>query len=135
LIEEFIKGRELTCGLFRKGNKIITLPVTEIKSSKEFFDFEAKYTPGVSSEITPAEITDDIVSLIQETAKKLYNALNCRGIVRMDFILEDQTNKLFFLEANTMPGQSENSIVPQQVKAAGMDLSDFYGILIEECLK
>lgn len=135
LIEEYVKGRELTCGLFRKGEKIITLPITEIRSSKEFFDFEAKYTPGVSREITPAEITDSIASLIQETAKKLYSALNCRGIVRMDFILEDETNKLFFLEANTMPGQSENSIVPQQVKAAGMSLSDFYGILIEECLK
>lgn len=135
LIEEFVKGRELTCGLFRKDGKLITLPVTEIRSSKEFFDFEAKYTPGVSREITPAEITEEVASLIQETAKKLYVALNCRGIVRMDFILEDQTNKLFFLEANTMPGQSENSIVPQQVKAAGMSLTDFYGILIEECLK
>lgn len=135
LIEEYVKGRELTCGLFRKGEQIITLPITEIRSSKEFFDFEAKYTPGVSREITPAEITDRTASLIQETAKKLYGALNCRGIVRMDFILEEQTNQLFFLEANTMPGQSENSIVPQQVKAAGMSLTEFYGILIEECLK
>lgn len=135
LIEEYIKGRELTCGLFRKGDEIITLPVTEILSSKEFFDFEAKYTPGVSREITPADITNDMASLIRETAKKLYCGLNCRGIVRMDFILEDHTHKLFFLEANTMPGQSENSIVPQQVKAAGMTLSDFYSILIEECLK
>lgn len=135
LIEEFVKGRELTCGLFRKGGEIITLPITEIRSSKEFFDFEAKYTPGVSREITPAEITNEVASLIQETAKKLYLGLNCRGIVRMDFILEDDTNKLFFLEANTMPGQSENSIVPQQVKAAGMSLTEFYGILIEECLK
>lgn len=135
LIEEYIKGRELTCGLFRKGEELVALPVTEIKSSKEFFDFEAKYTAGVSKEITPAEIDEKIRENIQSTAKKLYCGLNCRGIVRMDFILEDQTNELYFLEVNTMPGQSEGSIVPQQVRAAGMTLTDFYGILIEECLK
>lgn len=135
LIEEYIKGRELTCGLFRKGDELIALPITEIRSSKEFFDFEAKYTPGVSREITPAEVDDDIVRKVQGTAKKLYCGLNCRGIVRMDFILQDETNELYFLEANTMPGQSDGSIVPQQVRAAGMSLADFYGILIEECLK
>lgn len=135
LIEEYVKGRELTCGLFLKGDELVALPITEIKSSKEFFDFEAKYTPGVSREITPAEIDDGIKQQVQSTAKKLYCGLNCRGIVRMDFILEDETEDLYFLEANTMPGQSEGSIVPQQVKAAGMTLTDFYGILIEECLK
>lgn len=135
LIEEYIKGRELTCGLFRKGEELITLPITEIKSSKEFFDFEAKYTPGVSKEITPADIEENIALRLRSTAKKLYCALNCRGIVRMDFILEDETKELYFLEANTMPGQSEGSIVPQQVKAAGMSLKDFYGMLIEDCLK
>lgn len=135
LIEEYVKGRELTCGLFRKGEELVALPVTEIKSSKEFFDFEAKYTPGVSKEITPAEIEETIREKVQNTAKKLYCGLNCHGIVRMDFILEDETDELYFLEVNTMPGQSEGSIVPQQIKAAGMTLTDFYGILIEECLK
>jgi D-alanine-D-alanine ligase len=135
LVEEFVAGRELTCGLFLSGGKVTALPVTEILSSKEFFDFEAKYTSGVSREVTPAEIAESMTTLVQTTSKKLYCALNCRGIVRMDFILEANTDKLYFLEANTMPGQSENSIVPQQVKAAGMTLQDFYGILIEDCLK
>lgn len=135
LIEEYIKGRELTCGLFRRGEELIALPLTEIKSSREFFDFQAKYTPGAAEEITPAEIDGHLALGVQDTAKRLYCALNCRGVVRMDFILQDETGELYFLEANTMPGQSEGSIVPRQVKAAGMDLTDFYGILIEECLK
>lgn len=134
LVEEFIKGRELTCGLFRSAGEIIVLPVTEILSTKEFFDFEAKYTPGVSREVTPAEIDDAVAGRVRMAAKKLYCALNCRGIVRIDFILEESTEELYFLEANTMPGQSENSIVPQQVRAAGMTLRDFYGMLIENCL-
>jgi D-alanine-D-alanine ligase len=135
LVEECIQGRELTCGLFRAQGKLITLPVTEIISGKDFFDFEAKYTPGVSREVTPAQVEEKDRELVQKTAEKLYCALNCRGIVRMDFILEEATGKLFFLEVNTMPGQSENSIVPQQVTAAGLSLTDFYGMLIEDCLR
>jgi D-alanine-D-alanine ligase len=135
LVEEYVKGRELTCGLFRAQGKLTTLPVTEIISGKEFFDFEAKYTPGMSREITPAPIEEKVRELVQKTAEKLYCALNCRGIVRMDFILEETSGQLFFLEVNTMPGQSENSVVPQQVTAAGLSLTDFYGMLIEECLR
>lgn len=135
LIEEFIKGREMTCGLYKSNGKLTVLPVTEIISSKEFFDYEAKYTPGVTREVTPAEAPAEVTNLIQETAKKLYNKLNCRGIVRMDFIWEEANNRLFFLEVNTMPGQSENSLVPQQVRAAGKTLQEFYGTLIEECLR
>jgi D-alanine-D-alanine ligase len=135
LVEEFIKGRELTMGLFKAGGKLTTLPITEILSSKEFFDYEAKYTPGITNEVTPAQIPDTLASRIQQTASALYNQLNCRGIVRIDFIYEDATGDLYFLEANTMPGQSENSLVPQQVRAAGMTLKDFYGTLLEECMK
>jgi D-alanine-D-alanine ligase len=135
LIEEFIKGRELTCGLFKANGEITVLPITEVISSKEFFDYEAKYTPGVSQEITPARVPDDITQRVQQTASVLYNCLNCKGIVRIDFIYEEATGKLFFLEVNTMPGQSENSLVPQQVRASGRTLQDFYGMLIEECLR
>lgn len=134
LIEEYIKGRELTCGLFKTGGKVTALPVTEIISSKDFFDYEAKYTAGVSREITPAEIEEDIALHIQDIASQLYNKLNCRGVVRMDFILEEKSNELYFLEANTMPGQAAGSIVPQQVKAAGLSLANFYALLIEEAL-
>lgn len=135
LIEEFIKGRELTCGLFKVNGEITVLPITEVISSKEFFDFEAKYTPGVSREITPAQVPDEITKKVQQTASVLYNLLNCKGIVRIDFIYEEATGKLFFLEVNTMPGQSENSLVPQQVRASGRTLQEFYGMLIEECLR
>ncbi|NLR58798.1 D-alanine--D-alanine ligase [Chitinophaga polysaccharea] len=135
LIEEFIKGRELTIGLYRENGAITVLPITEVVSSKEFFDYEAKYTPGVSNEITPAPVSDEITRKVQETATILYNKLNCKGITRVDFIYEEGTGKLFFLEINTMPGQSENSLVPQQVRAAGKTLKEFYGVLLEESMK
>ncbi|ASZ12001.1 D-alanine--D-alanine ligase [Chitinophaga pendula] len=134
LIEEFVQGREITCGLYRINGEMTVLPVTEIISSKEFFDYEAKYTAGVAREVTPAEAPAEIVNRIQQTAAELYDRLNCKGIVRIDFIWEEATDKIFFLEANTMPGQSENSIVPQQVRAAGKTLREFYGALIESCL-
>jgi D-alanine-D-alanine ligase len=135
LIEEFIEGRELTIGLYRVNGVLYPLPATEIVSQNEFFDYEAKYTPGVTNEITPAEIGDNIREQLETKAMYIYRHLNCRGVVRMDFILERNSNKLFFLEVNTMPGQSENSIVPQQVRASGRLLSDFYGELLEDCLK
>ena len=135
LIEEFIKGRELTIGLYRAGGNLTVLPITEVVSSKEFFDYEAKYTPGISNEITPAPVSEDIAKQVRETAAILYNKLNCKGIVRVDFIYEESSGKLFFLEINTMPGQSENSLVPQQVRAAGKTLKEFYGLLLEESMK
>lgn len=135
LIEEFIEGRELTIGVYRVNGHLKALPATEILSKNEFFDYEAKYTPGVTSEVTPANIDQTTREQLESKAMYIYRHLNCRGVVRMDFIMQKQTNKLFFLEVNTMPGQSENSIVPQQVRAAGLDLKDFYGALLEDCLK
>lgn len=135
LIEEFIKGRELTIGLYRADGALTALPITEVVSSKEFFDYEAKYTPGISNEITPAPVSEEVAQRVRETASILYNKLNCKGIVRVDFIYEESSGKLFFLEINTMPGQSENSLVPQQVRAAGKTLKAFYGLLLEESMK
>ena len=135
LIEEFIEGRELTIGVYRTEGMLHALPATEIRSNNDFFDYEAKYTPGVTSEITPADISDSIREQLETKAAYIYRHLNCRGVVRMDFILQQPSNKLFFLEVNTMPGQSENSIVPQQVRAAGSNLKDFYGGLLEDTLK
>lgn len=134
LIEEFIGGRELTIGVYALKGKVHTLPPTEIVSKNDFFDYEAKYTPGVTNEITPAPIDADILEQLNRKAESIYHHLNCRGVVRMDFILEQKSNELYFLEVNTMPGQSENSIVPQQVRVAGMDLSTFYGNLLNETL-
>ena len=104
-------------------------------SKNEFFDYEAKYTPGVTDEITPAKIDDRLKEELESKATYIYRHLNCRGIVRMDFILQKSSNKLFFLEVNTMPGQSETSLIPQQVHASGRKLSDFYAELLEECMK
>ncbi|SIN66867.1 D-alanine-D-alanine ligase [Chitinophaga niabensis] len=134
LIEEFIKGTEVTCGMFFAKGQLHVLPLTEIRSTKEFFDYEAKYTPGITNEVTPAEIPEAAAEHIRTAGKELYHRLNCKGIVRADFILEEGTGNVYFLEINTMPGQSENSLVPQQVRAAGMTLQAFYGMLIEECL-
>lgn len=135
LIEEFIEGRELTIGVYKTNGIVHALPATEIVSKNEFFDYEAKYTPGVTNEITPAKIDNKLKEQLETKAMAIYRHLNCRGVVRMDFILQRSSGKLFFLEVNTMPGQSENSIVPQQVRAAGRSLTDFYGEILEDCLK
>lgn len=135
LIEEFIEGRELTIGVYKANGYLKALPATEIVSKNEFFDYEAKYTPGVTKEITPAVIDNNLREQLESKAMYIYRHLNCRGIVRMDFIYQLPSKKLFFLEVNTMPGQSENSIVPQQVRASGKSLKDFYEELLEDCMK
>lgn len=134
LIEQGISGRELSIGVYRDNGRVQALPPTEIQTDREFFDYEAKYTAGASRELTPAPITDKVLQDLQAKATFLYSQLSCRGVVRMDFILQAETDVLYFLEVNTMPGQSEASIVPQQVREAGMSLTDFYGALLEEAL-
>ncbi len=133
LVEEFIKGRELTIGVYKAKNKITALPITEIITENEFFDFEAKYL-GASQEITPAEIEKDVEELIKEEAIKIYKIFNCKGIIRIDFIYDDEKKLAFMLEINTVPGQTEASLVPQQLRAMGLKAMDFYTDLIEECL-
>ncbi len=134
LIEEFISGREFTIGVFKSKGEIITLPITEIITKKDFFDFEAKYTAGMSEEITPAKVEDGIAEKVRSTARKVYDIFNCQGVVRIDFIYNEEKGMPFMLEINTVPGQSEASIVPQQVKAMGWTLREFYTALIEEVL-
>ncbi len=132
LIEEFIDGREFTIGVIKSKGKIIPLPITEIVSKNEFFDFEAKYQ-GASEEITPAKISADMAAEIEKVATKVYEVFNCNGLVRVDFIYDKYVQKPVMLEVNTVPGQSEASLVPQQVVAKGWKLQDFYTLLIEEC--
>jgi D-alanine-D-alanine ligase len=135
LVEEYISGREFTAGVFRSKGNIIVLPLTEVKAdaSQAFFDFEAKYQ-GKSSEITPAEVDEVVADKIRDTAKRIYEVFNCRGVVRIDFIYNEEAGKPFMLEINTIPGQSEASIVPQQVKVMGWSLKEFYTKLVEEAL-
>lgn len=132
LVEEFIKGRELTIGVFRSKGEVIALPITEIIAKNEFFDFEAKYE-GASDEITPAAIDESIAEKVRTEARKAYAIFNCRGIVRIDFIYDEASGNPYMLEINTVPGQSEASLVPQQVVAMGWTLKQFYSALIEEC--
>jgi D-alanine-D-alanine ligase len=134
LVEEFIEGREFTIGIVKMNNQIKTLPATEIVSSKEFFDFEAKYTTGVTEEITPGRMTDEERNRVENAMVDIYQRLNCAGVVRIDYILESNTNNMYVLEVNTVPGQSQNSIIPQQVRAMGGNMTDFYGALLEEIL-
>jgi D-alanine-D-alanine ligase len=132
LVEEFISGREFTIGVFKSKGQIITLPITEILSENEFFDFAAKYE-GASKEITPAEVDEAVAEKIRFQAKKAYGVFNCNGVIRIDFIYNQDSGKPYLLEINTVPGQSAASIVPQQVRAMGWTLKDFYSALLDEC--
>ncbi|MEY4552163.1 MAG: hypothetical protein RL099_491 [Bacteroidota bacterium] len=133
LVEEFISGREFTIGVFKTNGALQVLPITEIETSNEFFDFEAKYQ-GKSIETTPALISETMQSQLEAAAKRVYEVLNCRGVVRVDFIYNEQKGLPYMLEVNTVPGQSAASVIPQQVKAMGMSLQDFYTSIIEASL-
>lgn len=134
LVEEMVKGREFTIGVYKVHNKITTLPLTEVKAheSKVFFDFEAKYE-GKSEEVTPAIVDEAIAEKVRAAAKMVYELFNCKGVIRIDFIYNEAEGKPYMLEVNTIPGQSAASIIPQQVKVAGGNLKDFYTHLLEEC--
>jgi D-alanine-D-alanine ligase len=135
LVEEFIEGREFSVGLAKINDELIVLPSTEIISSKEFFDYEAKYTPGISEEITPADLNTAQNETISQIVKDAYLILNCKGMVRIDFILQHNTQNFYFIEINTTPGQSANSLIPQQLRSEGINVGEFYGMLIEESLR
>jgi len=136
LVEEMIQGREFTVGVFKTKGNIVVLPLTEVKANddKAFFDFEAKYQ-GKSTETTPAEVEEDVAEKIRAAAKKIYAVFNCRGVVRIDFIYHEASGQPYMLEINTIPGQTEASIVPQQVKVMGWSLKEFYTKLVEEAFE
>lgn len=128
IIEEFIKGRELACGIINRGKELIVFPLTEIISKKDFFDYEAKYTKGMADEITPAEINEELELDIKTLSSVLYREMDCKGFVRFDFIVTD--TELYFLEVNTIPGISEASIMPKMAEAYGMSLTEFFNIAV-----
>jgi D-alanine-D-alanine ligase len=133
LVEQMIEGREFTVGVFKSEKEINVLPITEVSTEKDFFDFEAKYK-GMSTEVTPAQINTAWKEQIENAAKKIYEVFNCNGVVRIDFIYDTTHNAPFMLEINTVPGQSEASIIPQQVAAKGLKLQDFYTGLVQDAL-
>lgn len=128
IAEAAIVGRELTCAVYYNGKENVALPVIEIITDNEFFDYEAKYN-GYSKEVCPAQIPDSLKEEIQETSKKIYAHLGCAGLVRVDYICAD--DGLYFLEVNTIPGMTAASLVPQMVRAAGISMTDFLSTIIE----
>lgn len=135
IIEEYIEGKELTCGVFVKDGKVIPLPVTEIISRTEarFFDFKAKYTMGAADEITPARIPEDLTRLVKETTAMLYVQFGLKGMARIDYIFSK--DRLFFLEINVTPGMAETSIVPQQAAVEGISVRTLFTAVIEEAIR
>ena len=130
MMETFMDGREVACGVVKTRNRSIVLPVTEIISKNEFFDYEAKYTPGRSDEVTPADFPEEVTNEIKRLSSLIYDLLGCKGIVRVDFIVIE--GKPFFLEINTVPGMTKESLVPKQAEAAGIPLEEIYSIVVED---
>jgi D-alanine-D-alanine ligase len=131
MIERALEGTEYSCGVVREGSTYHVFPITEIIPQGEFFDYAAKYE-GASQEITPARLENALATECQQRSSELYQILGCRGMVRFDYIME---NGIFYLlEANTTPGMSEASIIPQQAKAYGWEISKLLDVIISDCL-
>ncbi len=128
IAEAAIVGRELTCAVYNNGKENVALPVIEIITENEFFDYEAKYN-GHSREVCPAQIPDSLRDQIQEVSVKIYEHLGCAGLVRVDYISSEEG--LYFLEVNTIPGMTSASLVPQMVRASGISMTDFLTTVIE----
>lgn len=134
LIEEFVSGREFSIGVFKANGEVTVLPTTEVIPANEFFDFEAKYTPGATEEITPGNMSEEEYERVHRIVKDIYKKLNCKGIVRIDYFLEHETGNFYFIEINTIPGQTATSFIPQQVAAMGISLKSFYTSLLKETI-
>ena len=134
LLQEYISGKEVTCCVIeRKKGEIISLPITEIQTKSSFFDFESKYKKGKAIEITPAEIDKNLYEMIQKMSIQAHKFLQCKDYSRSDFII--QNNKPYILELNTLPGMTETSFLPQQLKAAGISFYDFFDYFIKKYTK
>ena len=129
LIEEFIEGREITCGILKTEKESIIFPLAEVISKNEFFDYEAKYNPDFVDEIIPAQIPEEVTENCKQVSAFLYEKLKCKGVVRFDYIFNEKG--MYFLEVNTVPGLTEASFIPQMANVYGMPLSDLFGLLVE----
>lgn len=132
LVQEYLDGFEITCGVMQTGDQLLILPLCEVVSKKEFFDYEAKYTDGMADEIVPARISEELTIKCKNLSAFLYEKLNCKGIVRFDYILVD--GDYYFIEVNTIPGLSENSIVPKMVRGMGLGMQEVFTMLIGESI-
>ena len=132
ICETFMKGIEITCGVYKTKNKAVAFPITEVVTSNEFFDYDAKYN-GQVDEITPARIPDDVRDKVQALTLKIYDILGCKGIIRVDYILTENWT-INLLEVNTTPGMTATSFIPQQIRAAGLDIKEVLSDIIEDQL-
>jgi len=133
IIEEFIEGTEVSCGVLKTGDRDIIFPPTEIVPRNEFFDYQSKYAEGMAEEITPARLPEEQITLLQETASYIYSVLGCKGIARIDFILKGHTP--YFLEINTIPGLSKESIIPRQARAFGISMEELMELVLAEMFR
>ena len=131
LVEEFVAGREMACGVLVTADKEWLLPITEVVAKNEFFDYEAKYTAGMSDEITPADIPAELADRLHEMTLAAYKACRCRGLARVDFIVTPE-GEPYLIEINTIPGMSGGSIVPKQLREAGISMTEALTAVIED---
>jgi D-alanine-D-alanine ligase len=129
IIENCIEGTEVTCGCYKTKSKQVVFPLTEVISDNEFFDYKAKYE-GESQEITPARLTDELTAVIQRETLRIYDLIGAKGIIRVDFII-NAYNQPIMLEINTNPGMTGTSFIPQQIKAANIDIKDVMSDIVE----
>ncbi len=132
IVERYIKGTEVTCGLVKHGEKFTIFPVTEIIPKNEFFDYESKYTEGKAEEITPARIDENLTRKCQELSSQIYDLTDSSGLIRVDFIIKG--NQVYFLELNSIPGMSRESIIPKQVKSAGLKMEEVLQWVIDDAI-
>lgn len=129
ICESYLKGTEVTCGVYKTKEKAVAFPITEVVTKREFFDYEAKYN-GQVDEITPARIPDEMRDRVQALTLKIYDIIGAHGIIRTDYVLIG--DEIYLLEVNTTPGMTATSFIPQQVRAAGLDIKDVLTDIIED---
>ena len=132
VLESFIKGTEVTCGCYKIKGKEVVFPITEVVTSNEFFDYDAKYN-GQVEEITPARLSEDLTLKIQRETSRIYDILGAKGLIRVDYIIPEDGEPML-LEINTTPGMTATSFIPQQVRAAGLNITDVMTEIIEDSL-
>jgi D-alanine-D-alanine ligase len=129
MVEQFLEGTEISIGVYKTREKSVVLPATEVVTQNEFFDYDAKYN-GQVQEITPARLSEDVTRRVREITSHIYDILHCNGIIRIDYIIS-KDGKIFMLEVNTTPGMTPTSFIPQQVRAAGMEMKDVLSDIVE----
>jgi len=141
MVERYIEGTEISVGCYKTKEKSVVLPATEVVTSNEFFDYDAKYN-GHVKEITPARLSEDTARRVREITSRIYDILHCNGIIRIDYIISrgegsngDIVDKINMIEINTTPGMTATSFIPQQVKAAGLDMADVLADIVENSFK